>query len=731
MNRLNSFCRGDLEVVEMYKKKLEQSLAEYESSEVKAAVARSKSSTKSAVARRRISTSASTSASSTATISTTPTASAASGVSPTSSMASGASSSSSSSPASGAGPSSLAGPGSTPQLTADNDDAQADVADKRQMMQLCQLNYLRMLCEIHTKKDCAILGAFSAYLSALETFSNSAALVLTRIAPELREISTAASDEFARYSESVMGVDMRDLLGTAASLSAAKVKKQGYLMIRKLKTKSTKKRWLDLEGTTLIVYRSHKETGAPVMQLDVAQLSIRSNSAQPTVLLLIKADSESVCLVASSAEEMEGWSRALEASIKRGRADSASPSGRDVANDAAALLGAVASKAKNEATSAAAILYKASEANQRCADCAVPLPAWVNVAFGVLVCSSCLGAHRAAMPTALIVPLVSVDADPEVLIALKRLGNALANRVLESALPRQLKPHAQSEALARARFVNAKYCLKRFLEPREEEESTAVLRALFFQSIKSDDLESVYGVVMTGLDLTATGEGNSERSVLHELIAQGDVSASCFLFLLHATRGAAAAATLMDSSGDTLLHYCAQYDRGALARSLLKVGADPRQRNSDNLEVVELAQKRGSREVLKVLAAHAESAGGTAAAAVPAVATVGAASALPAASPSARISGKIRSSDDLHAASEDQLLAENGEARSPGLADVKAAARENIVAVQGALAAIRASALVQRCGSDSAVPEDPNDALLSLLGALQASSRALSLKTNP
>ena len=276
VNRLASFCRGDLEVVEMYKRKLEQSLADYESSEVKAAVARSKSSTKSAVARRRILTSSSSASSSNAASSSTlvtataaaasSSGSAAGGSSPASTSALSATSTAAAAASmaglqtSSVGSTLLAGPGTASQSTMDggSDDAQADVAEKREKMQLSQLNYLRMLCEIHTKKDCAILGAFSAYLSALESFVGSAALQLARIAPELREISVAASDEFARYSESVVGVDMRDLLGTAASLSAAKVKKQGYLMIRKLKTKSTKKRWLDLEGTTLTVYRSHK-----------------------------------------------------------------------------------------------------------------------------------------------------------------------------------------------------------------------------------------------------------------------------------------------------------------------------------------------------------------------------------------------------------------------------------------------------------------------------------------
>jgi len=94
--------------------------------------------------------------------------------------------------------------------------------------------------------------------------------------------------------------------------------------------------------------------------------------------------------------------------------------------------------------------------NNRCADCCDKSPSWVNQDFGVFVCVSCAGAHRAWEFSVKSILLDDFSFERVERIIAKG-GNLMVNRKLERCLPSWRKLRKGDSMVTRKRFVDDKY----------------------------------------------------------------------------------------------------------------------------------------------------------------------------------------------------------------------------------------------------------------------------------
>ncbi|PAA54137.1 hypothetical protein BOX15_Mlig010378g2 [Macrostomum lignano] len=215
--------------------------------------------------------------------------------------------------------------------------------------------------------------------------------------------------------------------------------------------------------------------------------------------------------------------------------------------------------------------------NNVCADCCAPDPEWMSTNLGVLICLECCGIHRdLGVHISRTQSLVMDDLTTAQLLVSRFVGNKMFNEVFEAVMPENVKPRAalnnsvdlQQLMDTRKIFIRVKYVDRCYVFRTVETSSDSPDSVEGLQSLKSDLLKAVRHQNMPLL-LQAFAEGcdllaqysNGETAV-HILLREGDESiclAIVDFILQNSPASALKRATV--STGETLLHYCVNYNR--------------------------------------------------------------------------------------------------------------------------------------------------------------------------
>jgi len=113
--------------------------------------------------------------------------------------------------------------------------------------------------------------------------------------------------------------------------------------------------------------------------------------------------------------------------------------------------------------SAQDVLNKAKKKtpNKICADCGNSDSSWVDLYFGVFICTECSGIHRRLMPSAKVKSIKMGRWDPESLEQLKDLDNNKSNEKYEGNVPSyMIKPSSKDPYSTKSSWIEAKYNVK-------------------------------------------------------------------------------------------------------------------------------------------------------------------------------------------------------------------------------------------------------------------------------
>ncbi|CAI5743347.1 unnamed protein product [Hyaloperonospora brassicae] len=352
------------------------------------------------------------------------------------------------------------------------------------------------------------------------------------------ESTGASSDELPVPIESFPPLDLpvevvsidtsrsRETLATSADGAA----KQGYLFVRNsmFPARSWKRRWFQIHAGKLFQTTSrggggkHPTESSLTLVCDLLLARVREleGSSLPFCFEVIDANRAKLLLQATSARDMVEWIDAARRSTENALEKQ--------------------SHRREVHPEQQSVINRLTEASPCCADCGQEPAEWVSINIGCLLCIECSGIHRSLGVHESKVRSLTLDSWDMALLTLIRdeLGNDAVNAVWEHSVPDGwTKPTPTTSWDEKARFIKAKYHLRRFVEPDKTSdalgsESSTVNQELvkrFIAGAACGNVKALMWCLAHGVDVNVRA-GKQNETALHVSAAAG--AATCCNYLV-------------------------------------------------------------------------------------------------------------------------------------------------------------------------------------------------------
>ncbi|CAF0993892.1 unnamed protein product [Adineta ricciae] len=448
--------------------------------------------------------------------------------------------------------------------------------------------------------------------------------------------------------------------------------KEGYLFKRSHnKFKTWSRRWFTIRDGQLLYMKRHNgnssndsssqsQTPQSIMVPDLRLCTVRPvNDNDRRFVFEILSPNSSHLLQADSQTQCEHWINSLQLAISNSfkssngaMQNSVSSSPKTLYDDNSNTLLTEKVKLKQQMIKDKIEYVRSLPGNGKCCDCDADVPEWASINLGILLCLNCGGAHRGLGVSLSKVRSLHMDTwDLETLLVMSELGNTVVNEIYEVNLSSEIpKPTAETDAIARRAFIEAKYVQKAFLRPlptvnQVRASDRSIKRWTVRKSSSSNEIDHDDDVSKTpnqqltpkrtassssdndtdssstpawnvdiylyeaahqrnvmmmlhalalGADKNFTNEHENGRTPLIQTILSRSVAAAEFLLTNNAK------VNLADHGGKTPLHYATQLatkGRGPIIL-LLKRGADPLLKTNDGVDACSLSMDVGDPDVI-------------------------------------------------------------------------------------------------------------------------------------
>ncbi|CAF3261881.1 unnamed protein product [Rotaria sp. Silwood2] len=218
---------------------------------------------------------------------------------------------------------------------------------------------------------------------------------------------------------------------------------------------------------------SQQQSSYSVMISDLRLCTIRpSNDNDRRFVFEIISPNSSHLLQADSQIECDQWINSLQLAITNlfkssdnGNANSFASLPRMFSDDRPNTFLTAKVEIKQQMIKDKIEYVRSLTGNEKCCDCDADEPEWASINLGILLCVNCGGAHRGLGVSLSKVRSLHMDTwDLETLIVMSELGNTVVNSIYEAHLSNDMKkPNAETDALTRRSYIEAKYVQKAFL----------------------------------------------------------------------------------------------------------------------------------------------------------------------------------------------------------------------------------------------------------------------------
>ncbi|CAF3410263.1 unnamed protein product [Rotaria socialis] len=463
--------------------------------------------------------------------------------------------------------------------------------------------------------------------------------------------------------------------------------KEGYLFKRSHnKFKTWNRRWFSIRNGQLLYMKrnsgnsindnSQQQSSYSVMILDLRLCTIRaSNDHDRRFVFEIISPNSTHLLQADSQIECDHWVNSLQLAISNlfkspnnGNLHSFTLLPKPYVDDRSNSVLTAKNEIKQEMIKDKIDFVRSITGNDKCSDCDADGPEWASINLGILLCLNCCGAHRGLGVSLSKVRSLHMDTwDLETLIVMGELGNTVVNSIYEANLSNNVKkPSAETDALTRRSYIEAKYVQKAFLRSlpasnqirsttrtikrwsvmkgpistatltNEHDDDgtsnslkvnsrqllTRRLTGVLENELTADSLSSIWNAniylyegarhrsvptmlhaLTLGADKNFLNEHDHGRTPLIQTILSRSVAAAEFLLINNAK------INLADEDGKTPLHYATQLankGRGPIIL-LLKRGADPLVKDRTGIDACSLSMAIGDPDVItwyRLIALH-------------------------------------------------------------------------------------------------------------------------------
>ncbi|CAM4818481.1 unnamed protein product [Rotaria magnacalcarata] len=463
--------------------------------------------------------------------------------------------------------------------------------------------------------------------------------------------------------------------------------KEGYLFKRSHnKFKTWNRRWFSIRNGQLLYMKRNSgnsindnlqlQSSYSVMIPDLRLCTIRaSNDYDRRFVFEIISPNSTHLLQADSQIECDHWVNSLQLAISNlfkspnnGNLHSFTLLPKPYIDDRANPVLTAKNEIKQEMIKDKIDFVRSITGNDKCSDCDADGPEWASINLGILLCLNCCGAHRGLGVSLSKVRSLHMDTwDLETLIVMGELGNTVVNGIYEANPSNDVKkPSAETDALTRRSYIEAKYVQKTFLRPlpasnqirsttrtikrwsvmkgpmstatitNEHDDDgtsnslkinnrlllTRRLTGVLENELTADASSSIWNVniylyegarhrsvptmlhaLSLGADKNFLNEHDHGRTPLIQTILSRSVAAAEFLLINNAK------INLADEDGKTPLHYATQLankGRGPIIL-LLKRGADPLVKDHTGIDACSLSMTIGDPDVItwyRLIALH-------------------------------------------------------------------------------------------------------------------------------
>uniref|UniRef100_A0A1B6DAJ4 ArfGAP with SH3 domain, ANK repeat and PH domain-containing protein n=1 Tax=Clastoptera arizonana TaxID=38151 RepID=A0A1B6DAJ4_9HEMI len=244
--------------------------------------------------------------------------------------------------------------------------------------------------------------------------------------------------------------------------------------------------------------------------------------------------------------------------------------------------------------------------NDRCCDCnSQNDTTWLCINFGVVICIECSGIHRdLGVHISRIQSLTLDNIGTSQLLLARHMTNQSFNKVMEDGLLAGSKLTPSSSMEDRFEFIRAKYVDKKFALKTYSDEHD--LLSDLEHAVNNKNLYHLLQVFAEGVDLgAALPTSDCGETALHLAVAR-EMGNSLYLvdFLVQNMNSASLDRTTNTDSydgGNTALHMCAIHDKVECMKLLLRSGANPSVRNTEDKTALDIAQEKGHRTCEELL----------------------------------------------------------------------------------------------------------------------------------
>ncbi|KAJ6249994.1 centaurin/arf [Anaeramoeba flamelloides] len=227
--------------------------------------------------------------------------------------------------------------------------------------------------------------------------------------------------------------------------------------------------------------------------------------------------------------------------------------------------------------------------NEICVDCGKPDPVWASINYGVVFCVDCSSFHRSLGAHISKVRSLTLDHwTPELVDMMKKIGNKMANKIMEKKLIyrdkkikkqqneqsnetnksplKKFKPNPKDGGDLKKKFILQKYQKKKFISIDKKLKDPKALYKRTIKAIKESDFQTLYRCILFGSEITKRSKENYGKNCLSIALEIGDPL--IIELLLRNT----SEINCLDFTGRTSIHYAIANENIHAVRDLIDRG---------------------------------------------------------------------------------------------------------------------------------------------------------------